>query len=548
MHLLSKYSFPLSQIAPLLVALVVWLLMVLTAFYIRIDNNLYDTLVSLRSEPLSKEIVIVGIDSKSLEEIGSWPWPREYHAKLLDRLHSAKAVGLDLILSEPVVQTPETDEMLTESIQKNGKVVLPILPELVDQRLVEVTPLPQFIRVASGLGHVDTARDRDGVVRRTFLKAGIGAPRWHSFANAIYSTYLGKPLGTFFPSINLDDKQIWFRADEVLVPFPSSFQFIPYGEVLDGLHQDQIKNAIVLVGAVAPGLGDNHLTPNGENIPGIVIVASILNGMISDGFIHTIPDHWLLFLGVFILCFFDAIVVRFSVKNASGFKIYLLFAMLLICISMLVFTTQKFWLPFFSLSILLVLLGLTRLLLKHIYFRHQALTDGLTGLANRRHFDETFNLYIQQAKNSHRSLALLIIDIDFFKGYNDTYGHSAGDEVLKRIGATLRSVLKHSRDVAARIGGEEFAILLPYTSVTAALQQAEKTRDAVFSLAIEHAANSHKVVTCSIGIMVQEHMEAMTTLSELYESADIALYYSKQHGRNQVTLFDNDLPNALRKK
>ncbi|WP_378954562.1 diguanylate cyclase [Pelosinus sp. sgz500959] len=165
-----------------------------------------------------------------------------------------------------------------------------------------------------------------------------------------------------------------------------------------------------------------------------------------------------------------------------------------------------------------------------------SLSDGLTGIANRRYFDEFLEREWQRAKRDKTSLALLMIDLDFFKNYNDTYGHMAGDECLKLIAKELRSIPKRSIDIVARYGGEELAFVLPDMNELDAIVMGEQVRVAVEQLAIEHKGSSiSESVTVSVGIAVmipdQDDISAM-----IIAKADEALYQAKREGRNQVKL------------
>jgi diguanylate cyclase (GGDEF)-like protein len=164
-------------------------------------------------------------------------------------------------------------------------------------------------------------------------------------------------------------------------------------------------------------------------------------------------------------------------------------------------------------------------------------TDPLTGLPNRRNFDETKEIEFRRATRSGQALALLICDIDFFKGYNDTYGHAMGDRCLCAVAESLRSCIRRAGDTVARIGGEEFAILLPATSLETALTLAEGFRAAVANLGIAHAASTvagH--VTLSIGVAAIEgdRSDAADNFDTLFQRSDQALYRAKAGGRDQV--------------
>ncbi len=160
--------------------------------------------------------------------------------------------------------------------------------------------------------------------------------------------------------------------------------------------------------------------------------------------------------------------------------------------------------------------------------------DGLTGIANRRHFDEYLQLEWRRAERDGRPLALLIADVDHFKAYNDVYGHQAGDESLRRVAQAIDAQLSRSIDVAARYGGEEFAVILPETPLAGALNIAERMRGAVMGLRIRHeASNVSEFVTVSIGAasIIPQRGESP---DRLVGAADQALYDAKQGGRNRV--------------
>jgi len=174
------------------------------------------------------------------------------------------------------------------------------------------------------------------------------------------------------------------------------------------------------------------------------------------------------------------------------------------------------------------------LLLLNEDLRRIALSDGLTGIANRRYFDDFLEREWQRAKREKSSLALVMVDIDFFKAYNDTYGHIAGDDCLKMIARLLEAMPKRGIDIVARYGGEELAIVLPATDEQGAKIVAEKVRAGVENLGIEHKKSSiSKNVTVSVGVAVMvPEQDAMAPC--LIAAADQALYLAKEQGRNQV--------------
>lgn len=167
----------------------------------------------------------------------------------------------------------------------------------------------------------------------------------------------------------------------------------------------------------------------------------------------------------------------------------------------------------------------------------QAMQDGLTGLANRRHFDYTLTTELTRASRDATPLSLIMMDVDHFKLYNDSYGHLKGDECLKNIAGAVRSSLNRPSDLAARYGGEEFGVILPNTDASGALVIAEQIRASVRQLEIEHRKNTSGLVTISLGVSTWNRTNRMPLASDLIESADNALYESKNTGRDRVTAF-----------
>jgi len=164
--------------------------------------------------------------------------------------------------------------------------------------------------------------------------------------------------------------------------------------------------------------------------------------------------------------------------------------------------------------------------------KQNALTDGLTKLFNRRYFDSTLQRELSRAKRYKEPLSLIVCDIDFFKVYNDTYGHKAGDECLKKIAQILPTQIKRSSDFVARYGGEEFVIVLPQTNLKSAINLAKKANKAIYSLQIPHKNSATKpVVTLTLGVACTQNLEEG---ADLFETADKNLYLAKNSGRNRV--------------
>ncbi len=164
-----------------------------------------------------------------------------------------------------------------------------------------------------------------------------------------------------------------------------------------------------------------------------------------------------------------------------------------------------------------------------------ATTDGLTGLANRRAFDETFVREWARAVRNDTELSLILLDVDHFKLFNDRYGHPAGDACLRNLASAIQGVVRRPGDLAARYGGEELAVILPRTPAPGAGKVAEALRRAVLDLSIIHADSACGIVTSSLGVATATGAVGQTIAMPdgLLIGADGALYRAKHNGRNR---------------
>jgi diguanylate cyclase (GGDEF)-like protein len=168
------------------------------------------------------------------------------------------------------------------------------------------------------------------------------------------------------------------------------------------------------------------------------------------------------------------------------------------------------------------------------YLRTMALVDGLTGVANRRQFDRVLDAEWRRCGRSAQPLSLLLIDIDFFKRYNDHYGHQRGDVCLRVVAAAIDKVMRRPHDLAARYGGEEFSCILPDTARDGALVKAHQIEQAVRTLDLQHADAPEAIVTVSIGVATVVHQGRAETYADLVMAADTQLYRAKSEGRGRV--------------
>jgi len=162
--------------------------------------------------------------------------------------------------------------------------------------------------------------------------------------------------------------------------------------------------------------------------------------------------------------------------------------------------------------------------------------DLLTGIFNRRYFDENIEKEWKKCIRESESLSLIMLDVDFFKKYNDYYGHQEGDNCLKKIAQEIRISLLRPSDIAVRYGGEEFVVILPNTKINGALRVAERIRQNIINLAIKHETSTvSEVVTLSQGIAEMNNKD--DTVYECLKKADASLYEAKNNGRNSIKIW-----------
>jgi len=166
-----------------------------------------------------------------------------------------------------------------------------------------------------------------------------------------------------------------------------------------------------------------------------------------------------------------------------------------------------------------------------------SVTDGLTGIANRRYFDTRLREEMLKAKRYNLPLSVIMLDIDHFKNFNDTYGHLIGDEILKHLATLLKGNVRET-DIVARYGGEEFAVICPDCDTDRAAALAERLRDIVEKEEI-HGSREYPSLHITISLGIGNLPEDASTEEALVKAADEALYHAKQHGRNRVTVFRN---------
>ena len=274
-----------------------------------LDWFVYDNFIRHLYTPVADDILIVAVDAKSLTALGRWPFPRIMHADLLNIIARGKpaVVGVDINFAEPDRRHPKDDEALVRATRNAHNVVLPVVLEQYStgRELRESLPFPALREAAAVLGHVHVELEADGIARSVFLKAGLDRPVWPAFSLAMARVAGDWPWRRGFPesartAIYQDLSQnVWRNHRQVLIPFSGSGEDVDrvsYADVIDGkVAPRRFQDKYVLVGATAPGLGDNIPTAvsgRGRLVFGVEFNAWVLNALLQNRLIVPVSKPW----------------------------------------------------------------------------------------------------------------------------------------------------------------------------------------------------------------------------------------------------------------
>lgn len=557
-----------------------------------IESRTFDlrqnVLINNHAKAHNDNIVIVAIDDASYEYIldnyGEWPLTRDVYAKLVDYLEAQhpQSVAFDLMFVKSMKSLPQADLALVNSFKKYDNLytamnfdnqpedlrIPPTLPNKLAVNLknnggkVDFTAqtytncrsiLPAILDATSNVGLINVSRAEDGILRRmpVFLSyqgkfypqlgLKVGLNYLKNRDNTVDNNFVidGNYLKLGNRKIYLDD-----NGNAILNWYGSAgtYEYIPLYKLIK-IAKGEIKNEydfnnkIVYFGTTASSLFDIKTVPVSRIYPGVEVQATYVNNIIDNNFIKKMSKPVTVVAGVILALLTGLIIMNISsafVSSLTSLSLYVLYVL------------GAYWsMKYFNLWVDIVypmLLALTAFISAYIVkyfitsrdFEHQyklATTDGLTELYNHRYFQEQMKLNVENSKRYGNEFSMIILDIDFFKKFNDTYGHQSGDAVLRQVAQTLKRSVR-ATDIACRYGGEEMSIILPNTGKNVAHSTAEKICERVSSNKFKLQGDKEVSVTISLG--VSTYPQDGQTPSELIEAADKRLYNAKNNGRNQV--------------
>ena len=562
-----------------------------TAFIHSMENRTFDIRQSILSKSNVRKpnanIVIVAIDDGSYEYIldkyGEWPLQRDVYAKLVDliELQNPKSIAFDLMFVKSMKSANDADAALVNIFNKYDNVYtamnlddqpddlrLPAkLPETLSVNIKNEsrktdfdyleysncrTILEEIMNSTSNIGMINVVRADDGVLRKMPLFLKYQGKYYPQLGLKVALDYLGlKDKKSFDVDKNSKlllkgEKTIDVDNDgSVILNWygpAGTFENIPMYKLIKVINGEEkntfdFHNKIVYFGATASSLFDIKTVPVDKVYPGVEVQTTYVNNIIDGSLIHRVPSYANALIGIVLILITIGVVL---VIPSMPVSVCLLMTVYLAYI-MLTYYLMKFfnlWIEIVSpLSLALFAFVITvviKYLMKSRDFDAQyklATTDGLTELYNHRYFQEQMQMHVSHAKRYDTVFSLIIIDIDFFKKFNDNFGHQSGDAVLRQVAFELKKNVR-ATDIVCRYGGEEMSIILPNTRNEEAIAIANKLCTIIASKKLKLSNGRESNVTISLGVSTFG-LDAQTP-AELIEAADKRLYNAKANGRNRV--------------
>ena len=561
----------------------------LASFVDTVENRTFDLrqsiLINEGAKKPSEDIVIVAIDDATYEYIldnyGEWPLPRDTYTKVINYLEqqSPRSIVFDLMFVKSIKSSNGADEMLINSFQKYNNIFtsmnfdnqseeLRIPPELPDKLSLNIQNnskidfsqltfsncrkiLQGIIDATSNIGIINVSRSDDGILRKMPLVVKYKDKFYPQLALKVGLNYLGETQQTFtidkHSDLHIGDRRIYLDKDGSAIlnwygP-AGTYTYIPMYQLIKAVNGEKTEldydfsNKIVYFGTTAASLFDIKTVPTGKIYPGVEVQATYVNNILDNNFIKKVDRGYTIVLSLLLALLIASVVTRVnSAFAASMMSLSTYFVYILIAYYAMRF--ENLWLeliyPLIFSIVAFTLAYIVKYLIKSRDFEQQymlATTDGLTELYNHRYFQEQIRMQVEQSKRYSNNFSLIIIDIDFFKKFNDTFGHQSGDAVLRQVAQTLKKNVR-ATDIVCRYGGEEMSIILPNTTKDEAFATAQKICNRVAEKTFKLTGNNETHVTISLGVSTFPFDG--DTAPKIIEAADKKLYNAKNNGRNQV--------------
>ena len=528
-----------------------------------------------------------------LGKYGEWPISRRIYADLIDYVEHQKpsVLAFDLMFVKSIKSSTNDDDILARNMAKYDNVFTAMnfdnqlaelrtpadLPDRLKAKVenkgnVELnnpmltfsncrTIINQILDKNPHIGHINLIRANDGIAREIPPFVTYKGDYYPHLALKVAMKHLERTehlkmdkfvidrygnllVGSHKIPVTKGGSAIlnWYGPSGLYNK--KSFDYIPFWKLEKTMYEgeklipaDFFKDKIVYVGTSAASLADIKSVPTDRLMPGVELHTTFINNLLDNTFIKRAGFKADILVSLLLSLFVGYVVIR--TKSTVLSSVISVLAVIFYTIAAgLIMQYYNIWvsitIPVSCAVLVFIAVYIAKYIMKSRDFDYTyalATTDGLTELYNHRYFQEQMVKNIETAKRYNSEFSLIILDIDFFKKFNDNYGHQAGDAVLKQVAQVLKKNVRSS-DVVCRYGGEEMSIILTNTNNKDALITAQKICDAVAQKSFKLGGDIEKNVTISLG--VSTYPQNGSTPSELIKYADEGLYKAKENGRNQV--------------
>ncbi len=559
-------------------------------FLSEVENKTFDVRQQIISQykKHNDDIVILSVDDPSYEYIvstnGAWPAPRDFWADLANGVEKAKpkAIIFDLLFVQNFKAFGNTDKALINAVTSNNNVYVSMNFDNQNEEIRKPIDLPKSLKTevvgdvkflksakyinyknvrailselingTDNIGFINISRDKDGIIRSN-LPIFVYKDEFYKHLT----------LAVAMDLLKLDSKKITVKNNDLIlsdgrkIPVNKdgktylnwyggigTYDYIPVWKTDKAIKEKDLEflkksfeNKIVYVGTTTTSLSDVKSTPLAQKYPGVEIHTTFLNNILDNNFIKKTKLITDVVVTVIMIALTGLIVIRSkSVAYASigGVGLMVLYAILATILMGVLNLWVALVLPVVASIVTITACYAIKYIVTSRDYEHTyklAVTDGLTEMYNHRYFQEQMKINIENAKRYEIPFSLIMVDIDFFKKFNDKYGHQSGDAVLRQVAQTIRKNIR-STDIPCRYGGEEMSVILTNTKKEEAALVAQKICEAVRNKEFELATGDWTHVTISLGVATMPFDGS--DVQELIEYADKCLYIAKENGRNQV--------------
>ena len=586
-----QFSFVIIIVAAILFFL--FRLFDIKGFLAEVENKTFDLRQQVISKykEHNKDIVILTVDDPGYEYIvstyGAWPAPRDFWAKLAEGIEKVnpRAIVFDLLFVQNFKAYGNTDKALSNVIKGKNNIYVSMnfdnqneelrkaieLPESLNTKISGDTDflkkaqyinfknvrgiIPEILYGTDNIGFINIARDKDGIIR-TKLPLFVYKDKFYKHLTLLVALDLLN-LDSKNLKIDGDKNLILSEKDKRIIPMQDdgktylnwygpafTYEYIPVWEIDKAIDKndynflkEKFENKIVYVGVTTTSSSDVKTTPLSARYAGVEIHTTFLNNILDNNFIKKTKGWIDVLISLILAGLTGVIVYRSKSVSVASLKVFILIVLYTL-LTLIFMHYMNLWAPLvlpivFSIGTITASYAIKYIITSRDYEHTYklAVTDALTDMYNHRYFQEQMKLNIDNSKRYNTPFSLIMIDIDFFKKFNDKYGHQSGDAVLRQVAGTIKKNIR-STDIPCRYGGEEMAVILTNTDKEAATTVALKICEAVRQREFELATGDWTHVTISLGVATMPNNA--DSVQGLIEYADKCLYIAKENGRNQV--------------